>query len=93
MSEKTMTDLEKCFYDASINQSEYIAVLIEMEGFPEPEVIINPLANFDAKFAYYKKAYTDDLTLKTFSGIRTRDFTHGDNYEEIETALVCNLPF
>jgi hypothetical protein len=89
MDKKTMADLEKCFYDASINESEYIGVLIEMQDFPEPEVIINPLKNFDAKAAYYKKAYTDDLVLKTFSGIRIKDFVRGDNYEEIETALLC----
>jgi len=84
----SMVDIEECFKEARLNKSEYIGVMIEMDGFPEPEVIINPCDNFDAKLAYYKKAYSDSLVLKTFSGIRIRDIAFGDSYDEIEIALL-----
>lgn len=83
----TMKNLEKCFCAASKEDKKYIGVLIEMEGFKTPEVIINENANFDKKYAYYKKAYNDDLTLKTFSGIKIIGFTHGNDYKDIEYDL------
>ncbi len=83
----TMKNLKKCFYVASKEDKKYIGVLIKMEGFERPEVIINENANFDKKFAYYEKAYNDDLTLKTFSGIKIIGFTHGNNYKDIEYNL------
>jgi len=66
----TIKDLEKCFHYASVNDIKYIGVKIKMQGFPKPEIIINENVNFDSKFSYYKKAYNDDLVLKSFSGIQ-----------------------
>ena len=57
-------------------------------GFKDSEVIINPNANFDNKLEYYKKAYNDDLTLKSFNGIKIIGFSYGDTYDEIEMDLV-----
>ena len=87
----TIQDLEKCFYAASAADKKYVGVLIEMEGFPRPEVIINENANFDSKFAYYKKAYNNDLTLKTFNGIKIIGFTYGDEFADIEYDLLINM--
>ena len=84
----TIDNLEKCFHAASQQDKKYIGVLIEMQGFPRPEVIINESANFDSKFAYYKKAYNDDLTLKTFNGIRIIGFTYGNEFADIEYDLL-----
>jgi hypothetical protein len=64
-------------------------VLIEMEGFPRPEVIINENANFDSKFTYYKKAYNENLTLKTFNGIKIIGYTYGDEFADIEFDLLA----
>ena len=84
----TINNLEKCFYEASKQDKKYVGVLIEMEEFPRPEVIINENANFDSKFAYYKKAYNENLTLKTFNGIKIIGFTYGDEFADIEYDLL-----
>jgi hypothetical protein len=84
----TIDNLEKCFNSASQQDQKYVGVLIEMQGFPRPEVIINENANFDSKFAYYKKAYNEDLTLKTFNGIKIIGFTHGNEFADIEHDLL-----
>jgi len=86
----TMANLERCFESAKEEGYSYVAVKIKMEGFHQPEVIINPNANFDAKLEYYKKAYNDDLILKSFNGIKIIGFTCGDDYEEIESDLVLD---
>ena len=84
----TIKNLKKCFYEASQQNKRYVGVLIQMQGFPKPEVIINQNENFDEKFAYYKKAYNDDLTLKSFNGIKIIGFTYGDTFEQIEKDLI-----
>ena len=81
-------NLEKCFYQASMQGSKYVGVKIEMQGFPKAEIIINENENFDSKFAYYKKAYNEDLTLKTFNGIKIVGFTYGDSFADIEKDLI-----
>jgi hypothetical protein len=81
-------NLEKCFYEASVKLKKYVGIKVKMEGFPRGEIIINENENFDKKFAYYKKAYDSDLTLKAFSGIRIVGFTYGDTFDEIEHDLM-----
>lgn len=41
----------------------FLVVKIETEGNPGHEIIINPAENFDAKIAYYNKAYNDNMEL------------------------------
>lgn len=84
----TIENLERCFYEASKQEKKYIGVKIKMEGFPKAEIIINENANFDKKFAYYKKAYNPDLTLKTFNGIKIVGFTYADSFKDIEEDLM-----
>jgi len=86
----TMINLERCFESAKEQGYPYVGVKIKMEGFEEPEVIINPIANFNKKLEYYKKAYNDELTLKSFNGIKIIGFTYGDSYDEIEMDLVLD---
>ena len=81
-------NLEKCFYEASRQDKKYVGVKIQMQGFPKAEIIINENENFDSKFDYYKKAYNEDLTLKTFNGIRIVGFTYGDSFKDIEEDLI-----
>jgi len=83
----TMKNLELCFETAKEQGFTYIGIKIHMDGFPLPEIIINPNANFDKKLEYYKNAYNDDLTLKSFNGIKIIGFSYGDSYEEIEEDL------
>lgn len=81
-------NLERCFVEAQEQRSRYVGVKIQMAGFEEPEIIINPMGNFENKLAYYKKAYNEDLTLKSFDGIKIIEFTHGDRYDDIEDELI-----
>ena len=83
-----MNNLEICFHIASTNNAKYVGIKIETRGSKAPEIIINPNENFDAKFEYYKKAYTDDLVLKTYDGIKIIGFTYGNSFEEIEKDLI-----
>lgn len=82
-----MTSLEKCFKAAKDSEAQWIGVCIKTEGHPEEEIIINPKENFDVKLEYYKKAYTDDLVLKTYDGIKIVGFTYADDFTEIQSDL------
>jgi len=88
MGKMTTANLERCFYEAEREGEAFVGVLIKMEGFPEPEVIINKRANFETKLAYYKKAYDGNLVLRSFSGIKIIGFTHGDTFSDIELDLL-----
>lgn len=41
----------------------FMAVKIETEGNPAPEIIINSSENFKQKIAYYKSAYNNNMEL------------------------------
>ncbi|SHJ62548.1 hypothetical protein [Clostridium magnum] len=78
-----LSKLEKCFEVAKETNQKFIGVLIQMQGFEKPELIINQNENFDAKLAYYKKAYNEDLTLKTFNGIKIIGYAFGSSLDDI----------
>jgi hypothetical protein len=82
--------LERCFSVAKETNEKFIGVLIEMQGFEKPELIINESENFDSKLAYYKKAYNEDLTLKTFSGIRIIGYSFGSSLNDVYDYLKDN---
>lgn len=70
---------------------EYIGVMIQTEGSSEPEVIINPKENFNAKFDYYMAAYDDDLILIAAKGkkdIRITGAAAGASFEDIQSQLI-----
>ena len=69
-NEFTMEDLEAIFAEATDNGYQYIGVLIEMEGFETPELIVNDNANFDKKLEYYKKTYDEKCNHKFAKGIK-----------------------
>lgn len=83
-----LENLEKCFYEASIEGAKYVGVKIKTESFPKSEIIIDENENFDKKFQHYKQSYNDDLTLKKFSGVKIVGFSYGDSFEEIEKDLI-----
>lgn len=83
-----LKNLEECFMAAIKNGFKYIGVKIQMQGFEECEIIINPIKNAVNKLEYYKKSYNDNLTLKSFDGIKIIGFTHGNTFEEIEEDLI-----
>lgn len=53
--------LKALFIEAKGTGQKYIGVMIQTEGSSEPEVIINPKENFNAKFDYYMAAYDDEF--------------------------------
>ena len=83
----TMTDLENVFKRAIETEEHYIGVRIETRGSEKPEIIINPTENFEVKLEYYKKAYNNDLTLKSFNGIKITGFIYGYDFAEIQDWL------
>ena len=69
--------LIQLFKNAKEKEHQFIAVKIEMPGFPKPEVIVNSSKNFEEKLKYYEKAYNDNLELNTFNKIRIVDAVSG----------------
>ena len=78
-----MSNLEKCFEEAEVTKKRFVGLVIGMEGFPKPEVIINEAANFDSKLAYYQKTYDEDLNHRFAKGIKIIGFTFGNSFDEI----------
>jgi wobble nucleotide-excising tRNase len=87
MTSFTMENLEICFKNAKGLNQKFVAVKIEMEGFPEAEIIVNPIDNADSKLAYYKNTYDEELNHKFAKGIKIVGFTFGDDMGEIEEDL------
>lgn len=70
MNELTLTGLlnyGKSHY--AKNNAQWLIIEVEVEG-DKPEIIINPKENFEAKLAYYKRSYNNDLTLKANPSIK-----------------------
>ncbi|WP_373896402.1 hypothetical protein [Virgibacillus sp. CBA3643] len=84
MTPMTMGYLESCFNRAKELGKNFVAIRIEMEGFPEPEIIVNPIINADSKLAYYKKTYDEELNHKYAKGIRISGFSFADDIANIE---------
>ena len=85
------SELKAIFINAKATGAKYIGVSIQTEGSSQPEIIINPNANFDAKFDYYMEAYDDDLILIAAKGkkdIRIVAAGHGNRFEDIENQLI-----
>ena len=77
--------------NAKATDAKYIGVSIQTEGSSQPEIIINPNPNFDAKFDYYMEAYDDDLILIAAKGkkdIRITAAGQGNRFEDIECQLL-----
>ena len=82
--------LKALFINAKGFGAKYIGVLIETEGQPSPEVIINPRENFSGKFEYYMSAYDDDLALISAKGkkeIRITAAAEGKSFDDIQSQL------
>lgn len=85
--------LKAIFINAKALDARYIGVRIQTEGNSQPEIIINPRENFDAKFDYYMAAYDDDLILISAKGKRKIQITgiaQGNTFEDIEFQL-CSV--
>lgn len=87
MKQLNMNHLENNFNYAIEYGEKFVAVKIEMKGFAEAEIIVNPIENAKDKIDYYKKTYDDELNHKYAEGIKIIGFTFGDNMSEIEEDL------
>lgn len=65
----TMNDLE-LMVNRAVKLDESLGLFIEMPGFPEPELIVNPVANLEKKLEYWKNTYDDNLEHKHAKGIK-----------------------
>lgn len=74
------SELKAIFINAKAIDAKYIGVSIQTEDSSQPEIIINPNPNFDAKFDYYMEAYDDDLILIAANCVVVDD-------------ILCKFPF
>ena len=64
MNEMTLTGLLNYGTSHYVkHNAQWLIVEVSVNG-NEPEIIINPKVNFEAKLNYYKNAYNENLTLK-----------------------------
>ncbi|WP_144519807.1 hypothetical protein [Bacillus thuringiensis] len=85
--ELTLESLEKCFNEAVTEEANYVAVQIEMDGFPSDEVIINDKHNIVSKLEYYKKTYNEDLEHRYAPGIRIVGYAYGYSFSGVQREL------
>lgn len=64
-----MQELEQ-YTNARLANDQPIELFIDMPGFEQPELIINPPTNIENKLAYYKATYDENLEHKHAKGIR-----------------------
>jgi hypothetical protein len=83
----TTNNLEICFNEAKEREMKFVGVVIEMDGFPQAEVIINPAANIDSKLEYYKKTYDENLSHKFAPGIKIIGFSYGNSFSDLQDDL------
>lgn len=71
---RNMEDLERVV-GIAIDENKPLSLLIEMPGFPKPEMITNPVDNLALKLDYYKKTYDNYLEHKHAKGIKIVGYT------------------
>lgn len=81
--EKFVTTFENAIRDGS----KYIGVKISLVDAPEPEVIINPASNFEAKRTYYQAAYDDNMRLYHNRDIRILGIASGNTVAAVAKLL------
>lgn len=74
MELKTMKHLED-IVDKAIKLDESLGLVIEMSGFPKPELIVNPVDNLEKKLEYWKNTYDENLEHKHAKGIKIIAYT------------------
>jgi hypothetical protein len=77
-----MKNLENIFAHAK-EKDHYVAIVVEMAGFPRKEIIINHPDNIDSKLEYYKKTYDKDLNHKYADGIKITGVAVGASFDKI----------
>ncbi|KGK88090.1 hypothetical protein DP68_08875 [Clostridium sp. HMP27] len=86
-----MKDLERCFKQAKRQGACYIGVVIEMDGFEKPEVIVNSYENFQSKLEYYRKTYDEDCNHKYSKGIKLIACNYAFEFNQLEEDFIYIL--
>jgi hypothetical protein len=81
---KSMDHLETSIVAAHGEGMKFVGILVEMDEFPEKELIINKYANFIEKLNYYKNTYDENLQHKYAKNIRISGVCFGNSLAEIE---------
>lgn len=67
---------------------KFMGVKVSLLNAPEPEIIINPSPNFEAKLNYYKQAYDDNMRLYHNRDIRILGVASGNTVASLAKLLV-----
>lgn len=82
MNEMTLSGLLRSF-GSHFAKHEASHVILVLEGIgPEPEIIIDPAANFEAKAEYFKNAYMENLTLRVNPNIKVIGYNFVEDLRE-----------
>lgn len=80
-------DLVRMINDAMNKKAKYFGVKIKTEGMPSYELIINQYENLEYKLSYYINAYNEDLTLKSYNGIKIIGAGYSDDLKKLDDIL------
>lgn len=83
------SQLESVFQEAKEIDANYVAVVVEMEGFNQPEIIINHKDNIEQKLDYYRKTYDNNCIHKHAPGIKIIAVMYGNNLQKFEFAYLA----
>lgn len=80
--------LKEVFSYGIKENKKYIGVLIFMEGFEKPEIIVNERENFESKLNYYIETYDDELIHKFSRGIKIIGAGTGSDFKRLEKSIL-----
>lgn len=86
MDQLTMQAFEQQAKAAIEKEISYMYIELEMDGFSEKEIILNPLANIDKKIDYYKKTYNEYLQ-HNHAPIKITSYGFIERVGELEDAI------
>lgn len=82
-----MDNMREVFLQAHINEIPFVGIRVQMDGFPEDELIVNGYENIKPKMDYYEKTYGEDLQHKFSPTIRIVGFASGQSPDEVRNTL------
>ncbi|EJW14103.1 hypothetical protein M5X00_26225 [Paenibacillus alvei] len=83
----TMNKFEQAIHTADFNNYRFFGILVEMEGFPKPEVIINEQENFQDKLEYYLQTYDENLHHK-FAKVKIIGYAFANDFDTLQADLI-----
>ncbi|MNP06400.1 hypothetical protein D3C76_983810 [compost metagenome] len=87
MNDMTIQGLVNVFQSEWARQSRFVGIVVQLPDLEQPEVIINPKENFEAKLAYYQKTYGEDLVMVHNANIKIIGYAFGNSFAEVQQEL------